>query len=493
MPYAPIALPPGQYANGTAFQAKGRWRLQNLVRWPDGTNMQPVNGWRQKGSASALSAKARAIHTWRDNSALRWAMVGTSAKLQVFNAAGTAFDITPVGFTAGSDNATTGSGYGTSTYGTGTYGTPRPDSTSIVPASVWCLDQWSQYGVGCMEGDGKAYEWTLATGTPAAVISGAPTGLNGIMVTGEKFMFAFTDRNVAWSDQGTNTTWTPAATNQAGDFDLTTQGSIMCGKRVRGANLVFTDVDCWAATYRADIFIYNFERVGENCGLLGKNAVVSLDGRAFWMGRGAFFVYNGGSVDALECEVSDYVFQNINEQQSSKATAWYNVDFGEVWWHYPSASATENDSYVMYSTRTGRWAASASTVARTCGAASGVFQYPLLMGADNKLYEHEVGWGYDNVYPYAQSGPVELGTGDNIMNIAGFIGDEGTQGESRITVYTRNFPNEASTTWGPYTFSTAPTCARINGRQAELKVEFIAAADSRFGVMRLDMQQGGRR
>jgi hypothetical protein len=312
-------------------------------------------------------------------------------------------------------------------------------------------------------------------------------------VTGEKFMFAFTDRNVAWSDQGVNTTWTPAATNQAGDFDLTTQGSIMCGKRVRGANLVFTDVDCWAGVYRADNFVYNFERVGENCGLLGKNAVVSLDGRAFWMGRGAFFVYNGGSVDALECEVADYVFQNLNELQASKATAWYNVDFGEVWWHYPSANATENDSYVMYSTRTGRWAASAATVARTCGAAAGVFQYPLLMGADNKLYEHEVGWGYDSVYPYAQSGPVELGAGDNVMNVAGFIGDEGTQGESRVTVYTRNFPNEAQTTWGPYTFSTAPTCARINGRQAELKVEFIAAADSRFGVMRLDMQPGGRR
>jgi hypothetical protein len=206
MPYAAIALPPGMYANGTPTQAKGRWRLQNLVRWPDGTNMQPINGWRQKGSEAALSAKARAIHVWRDNSALRWAMVGTAARLQVFNSAGAVFNITPVGFTAGSDDATTGSGYGTSTYGTGIYGAPRPDSTSIVPASVWCLDQWGQYGVGCMEGDGKAYEWTLATGTPAAVITNAPTGLNGIMVTNDKFMFAFTDRNVAWSDKGVNTT-----------------------------------------------------------------------------------------------------------------------------------------------------------------------------------------------------------------------------------------------------------------------------------------------
>lgn len=493
MPYVDVSLPGGMFANGTARQAKGRWRLAYYVRWPDGANMQPINGWQQKGSASALSGKARAIHTWRDNAGLRWAAVGTPAKLYVYNSAATVFDITPTSWTTGIDSATTGAGYGAGFYNTTTYGTPRPDTTAIIPCSVHVLDQWGQYLVGCMEGDGRAYEWQLVTASAAAVITGAPTGLNGIMVTGEKFMFAFTDRNVAWSDQGVNTDWTPSATNQAGDYDLTTQGTIMCGKRVRGTNLIFTDVDVWAAQYRADIFVYNFERVGENCGLLGKNAAVSLDGRAFWMGRGAFFVYDGGSVAALECEVTDFVYQNINQLQASKATAWYNVDHGEIWWHYPSSASTENDSYVMYSTRTGRWVAANSAVARTCGAAAGVFQYPLLMGSDGKLYEHEIGWDYDGVYPYAQSGPLELGAGDRVMNVAGFIGDENTLGDVRVSFKGRSFPALTETTWGPYTVSTSPTNARLTGRQLEAKVEFVAAADSRFGVMRMDMQAGGRR
>ena len=44
--------------------------------------------------------------------------------------------------------------------------------------------------LACNEDDGKIYEWQLGTGTPAAVLSNAPTSNLGCVVTEERFLFA---------------------------------------------------------------------------------------------------------------------------------------------------------------------------------------------------------------------------------------------------------------------------------------------------------------
>jgi len=184
-----IDLPPGLMANGTARQAKNRWRAGNLIRWPDGNNLQPVGGW-AAATASTVTGKARACLPWVATNGNRWLGVGTHSGLYVMSAAGTITDITPSGFTAGSADAGSTTGYGGGAYGAGTYGTPRPDTGTYTPASVWSLDTWGQYLVGCMDGDGKLYEWQLNTASDAAVISGAPTGCTGLVVTAERFIFA---------------------------------------------------------------------------------------------------------------------------------------------------------------------------------------------------------------------------------------------------------------------------------------------------------------
>ena len=104
MALIPLQLPAGIYRNGTDFQASNRWLDCNLVRWVDGT-LQPINGWRER-SATAADVIARGMYAWRDNSTDRWLMVGTANKLYAYNPAGTQFDVTPVGITTGSVDAT---------------------------------------------------------------------------------------------------------------------------------------------------------------------------------------------------------------------------------------------------------------------------------------------------------------------------------------------------------------------------------------------------
>jgi len=492
MALIPLKIPPGVYRNGTEYQSAGRWYDSNLVRWFENT-LRPIGGWRVK-STSAMTGICRGIIAWRDNSATRYAAMGTQSKLYAMNALGVVKDITPTGFTAGSANATGTTGYGYWTYGSLSYGTARPD-TGSVPATTWSLDTWGEYLVACSSTDGKLYEWQLGFTTPtlAAAITNAPTSCAALLVTNERIMFALgasgNPRLVKWCDQENNTTWTAAANNQAGDFELATPGSLRCGKRVRGVNILFTDLDAHVASYIGLPYVYSFEKVGSGCGVISAQAVAAIDTSAMWMSQSGFWSYDG-FVKPMQCDVGDYIFNNINYSQASKVYAVHNSTYGEVTWFYPSLSSNENDSYVTYNYREGHWAIGMMT--RTAGTDRGVFANPLFVSTDGYIYDHEVGYTYDSVSPYAQSGPIELGNGDNVMAVRSVIPDEQTLGEVAISFTARLYPTSAETSHGPFS-SKQPTDARFSGRSVKMKVTGNVLDDWRVGVMRLEATSAGKR
>lgn len=494
MALIPLSFPPGVFRSGTELQSTGRWYDANLVRWTEGA-MEPVGGW-EKRDIAALTGKARSLLTWKTNGNVRLMAIGTSSKLYAVTQSNVLVDITPVSFTAGSDDASTGAGYGIGTYSTGYYGTPRPDAGTVTAATTWSLDTWGEYLVGCSTSDGKLYEWQLDTATPtkAAVITNAPTNCQGLLVTAERSVFALgasgDGRKVAWSDLEDNTVWTASSTNLAGSQILQTSGRIVCAKRVRGQNLILTDIDAHVATYVGQPFVYTFEIAGRACGVSSANAVAVLDNMAVWMGQNGFHIYDG-YVKPLPCEVFDYVFNNLNVSQSSKVYAVNNSQFNEVWWFYPSANSNENDSYVAWDYVENHW--TIGTLARTAGTDRSVFRNPIMVGVDNYIYDHEVGLNYSNAFPYAESGPFQIGQGDNILYINELIPDERNQGEVSATFTTRYYPNSEETTYGPYSL-TSPTSVRFNGRQIKMRVTSTSPTSSwRVGTQRLNAIPGGRR
>ena len=491
--YIPLKLPPGIYRNGTEYQAAGRWYDANLVRWYENT-LRPMGGWRKR-SASQMTGLCRGFITWRANDAERWIAAGTQSKLYAMNEAGTLKEITPTGITAGIADATIKTGYGYSTYGSFAYGVARPDLGGLIPATTWSLDTWGEYLVACSSADGKLYEWQLGFTTPtlAAAITNAPTGNKALLVTAERILFALgaggNPRKVQWCDQEDNTVWTPLATNQAGDFELATVGTLIAGKRVKGVNLLFTDVDVHTATYIGAPFVYGFEKAGSGCGLISAQAVAAIDTAAIWMSKSGFWTYDG-YVKPLPSDVSDYVFTNMNFNQASKVYAVHNSQFGEIWWYYPSSGSNENDSYVTYNYRENHW--NIGSLARTAGTDAGVFTNPLLVSTDGYIYEHEVGFAYDSASVFAESGPVQLGNGDNIMSVRQVVPDEQTLGEAVVSFKTRNYPTGAQSTFGPYTAAN-PTDVRFAARQVNMVVTGAVLADWRVGIFRLDAVAGGKR
>lgn len=494
MALVPLNIPPGILRSGTELQSAGRWYDANLVRWTEGA-LEPVGGW-EKRNISALTGKARSLLTWKTNGNVRLMAMGTSSKLYAVTQSNVLVDITPVGFTAGSDDASTGAGYGISTYGIGYYGTPRPDSGSVTAATTWSLDTWGEYLVGCSTSDGKLYEWQLDYSTPtkAAVITNAPINNIGLLVTSERSLFALgasgDGRAVAWSDLEDNTVWTPASTNLAGSIKLQTSGRIITAKRVRGQNLILTDIDAHTLTYVGQPFVYQAEMAGRACGVASANSVAVLDNMAVWMGQNGFHIYDG-YVKPLPCEVYDYVFNNINTNQISKVYAVNNAQYNEVWWFYPSAGSNENDSYVSWDYVENHW--SIGTLARTAGTDRSVFRNPIMIGTDNFIYDHEVGLNYSGATPFVESGPVQIGNGDNVMYVNEMIPDERNQGSVVATFKTRYYPTSTETSYGPYSL-TQPTSVRFNGRQVKMRITTGATpSDWRVGTQRLNVVAGGRR
>lgn len=494
MSLIPLQLPPGVHRNGTEFESSNRWRDVSLVRWHDGS-MRPVGGWTVRPvSGDSISGVCRGMLAWIDNSSETQLAVGTNTNLYAVTPSGIVSDVTPSGFISGVGTAVENTGYGGNYYGIDNYGDERAATGVYGEATSWSLETWGEYLLGCTSKDGKIYEWDLNSSNAAAVVANAPIYNRAMVVTEERFVMALgaggNPRKVAWCDRENNTSWTAAATNEAGDFELQTQGQIMCGVRMRGRTLLLTDQDAHMATYSGPPFVYGFERVGTACGIASRKAVVAVDEGAFWMGHKSFYTFNGSVATEIKCDVLDYVFDDINRDQISKVHAIQNAQHGEVWWFYPSANSNENDRYVSLDYKEGHW--STGELERTAGVDRGVFSNPIWVDCDGILYNQETGHTHGTDKPYAESGPISLGNGDTVMKVNSLIPDETTQGEVKVTFKTRFYPNDAEQTHGPYTL-TNPTDVRFTGRQIRMKVEGVGNANWRSGVMRINARAGGKR
>lgn len=402
MPLIPLKIPAGFHRTGTDLDAAGRWRDGSLVRWRDGS-LRPIGGWRVNENIASITTNApRGMHTWESNNGTRYVAAGSYNELFAVVSGGTAYDIAPTDLTSGSESAAVNIGYGYGFYGSGTYGTPRPDTGNIVAATTWSLDNWGEYLLACSTADGRILEWQLGTSSKAAVVANAPTNNLGLIVTEERFVFALgaggNPRKVAFSDREDNTTWTPAATNEAGDIELQTSGQIETAIRTRGQTLIITDVDAHTARYIGPPYVYGFERVGTSCGIISRRAAADVDMGTFWMGNGGFFRFDGNVVSEIPCAVHDYVFGDLNTSQKSKTWAFTNGQFGEIWWFYCSGNSTEIDRYVAFDYKENHWLI--GNLSRTSGASRGVFEYPMLMGQDGAMFDHEVGLSYVDTQTY---------------------------------------------------------------------------------------------
>jgi hypothetical protein len=492
-----IAYPPGVYRNGTQYQAAGRWYNSNWVRWLDG-QIRPIGGW--NAVASGASGKARAMLSWTTNAAQQFIAIGTSSHLYVYDGDGSLYNITPSGFVAGYDDTQGNTSYGGGLYGSGNYGVVRPATGAPVMAAVWDLDNFGDYLLGVSAVDGHLYEWLDNTASLAVATTGAPTGNIGVLVTDQRHVMLLgaggNFRTVQWSDVENRNQWTPAATNEAGQFNLQTNGQIMCGRKINGQVLVLTTTDAHILTYQGQPYIWGKQKCGSSCGVISRGAAAATSDFVAWMGTQRFWAFYSGTVTELPSDVSDYVFSNLNRSQAAKVTCGHLGTLGEIWWFYPSGSSTENDSYVIWNYREQHWAI--GQLPRTAWIDAGAYANPYAMDTSGNLMQHESGYTNNGAARlgncFASGGAIEIGNGEYVQDVEGILADEVAQGQVGVSFVGSRSPTGPPITYGPYTIrSDGYMDCRFSDRQVEMTVMGVVDADWRVGYFRLFNKPAGKR
>ena len=427
----------------------------------------------------------------------------------------------------------------------------------VLEPGMWSLDNFGDKAI-CLIHDGAVFSWdsslSNATDTRATIITGAPTASRHMIVsTPDRHLVFFgtettigdpaTQDNmfIRFSDQEDINTYTPTATNTAGTQRLADGSQIRGAIRGRDALYVWTDTALFTQRFVGSPFTFAFSQVGTNCGLVGQNACVEVDGSAYWMSENGFFRY-AGKLESLPCLVEDFVYDNINlESGNQMVSAGLNNLFGEVMWFYPTTGSSVVNRMVAYnyfdsSPQRPVW--TVGSLARTMWRDSAVFGSPHALEYDaatdtsfdvvgntegrTAYYEHEIGTDQNKngtitaVTANISSGDFDIsqrrsalgqstggadlrGDGEFIMKIRRFIPDFISQtGTTRVTLELRDFPNDtqASSSLGPFdiTSSTKKVDTRARARAVALKVENTSTSqDWRLGTFRLDIQPDGRR
>ena len=503
----PLALdiPPGIARSGTKMQSLGRWYDGHLVRFFDGAIL-PVGGWARVQDSSAadlaaLTGVPRAVLGWSSDEGVPLYAFGTNEKLYVL-AAGAMADITPADFTTGDVDSTFESGnYGDGLYGVGPYGAGSSLATQV-EAATWQLDSFADSSgnllVGVCTSENKLRVWLGVPATaavePTATGGTLPSDVRGVVMTPERFLVLLGGnthaRRVQWADQESYTDWTTDdATKQGGFIDLATNGKLLCGRRGRGQTLLWTDLDLWSMTYIGGVFVYSFRQEGDQCGIIGPNAVALIDGKAVWMGRNAFFGFDG-FVQAIPCEVGDYVFSDMNRAQAAKFFAVPIADFGEVWWFYCSHDSQEIDRYVAFSTRENHW--TIGKLSRTAATGAMGALGPVMCDAAGLVWQHEQDNERGSEVPYLESGPVLLGNGQRVMKVQCILPDEASVGDVQAIVTPMMQPNDESAAQPAVTL-TAQTDVRYTARMIRLKLQEHLQKSWRVGRFQLGVIPGGTR
>jgi len=323
------------------------------------------------------------------------------------------------------------------------------------------------------------------------------------------------------------------ATNTAGSFRLQDGTKIIGALNAKETILVWTDNALYTMKFVGAPFTFAFEQVGTNCGLIGKNAAVEIDGIAYWMSSSGFFAFDG-TVKTLPCSVEDYIFNDINTTKGQQISAGLNNLYTEVTWWYPTQNSTYVDRSVVYNYTNeigqlalGTWYTNtSSTSMRTSwidsliypkpyatkfnSASTGTF--PTVIGetglGQTVLFEHET--GTDQINPdgsittltsFVQSFDFSLqkDQSETFLSMRRFLPDfKVLTGTNQITIGITNWPSQTVTnsTYSPFTInsSTEFVSTRARGRYGSIKIENINSGENwRFGTFQIDVQPDGRR
>lgn len=442
----------------------------------------------------------------------------------------------------------TGGGTITAYYQTGTRGWGEASNTTGIGQQLrlWTAENFGENLILAPR-NGALYYWIESGGLTARaeLLSDLATaaGLDGSFVPNQtlevsassiqRFVIAFganpydpTDADtpfdpmlVRWSDQENPYQWVPGVTNQAGEFRLSHGSSIVTYINTRQEILVWTDSAIYSMQYLGAPYVWGFNILMDNISILSPNAAITVNNVTYWMGDGKFYQYTG-RVETLPCALRQYIFNDLNKDQSYQIFAGANEAYNEVWWFYCSNGSNVVDKYVVYNYLENVWYY--GTMGRTAWLDSGLRQYPMAANYDYRILYHEAnvddvsGLTPVPINAYIQSADFDIGDGNQFAFIWRMLPDINFNGSNvdkpSVTMTLRPRINAGA----PYKPAPSPEVesqnnytnvrsyniqefdgqvyTRVRGRQMALRIESTDLGVAwQLGSVRADIKPDGRR
>ena len=421
---------------------------------------------------------------------------------------------------------------------------------------LWSNDNYGQDLVIAPR-DGPIFYWVASNGVSgraklladlanvAVTDSGkwVPTKTTSVIASAiQRFVIAYgansydpTDANtvfdpmiVRWSDQENPYEWVPSVTNQSGEFRLSNGSYIVTAKSTRQEILVWTDSAIYSQQYLGPPYVWGFQILMDNISIMSPNSAITINNITYWMGGDKFYMYSG-RVETLPCALRQYIFADINKDQSFQVTCGSNEGFNEVWWFYCSLNSTVIDKYVVYNYLDRVWYY--GTINRTSWLDSGIRQNPMgafIDGADSmanplgKILYHEVGTDDASglstlpIASYVQSSEFDIGDGHNFALVWRILPDVNFNGSNVNQPYVTMTLRPAQNSGTGYGSAISPTVqsaqnytvmpeytiqeftgqiyTRIRGRQMAMKISSNSIGVAwQLGTPRIDIRPDGRR
>jgi len=295
----------------------------------------------------------------------------------------------------------------------------------------------------------------------------------------------------------------------------------MAARATRQEILIWTDSCLYSMQYLGPPYVWGFNVLMDNISVMSPNSMITVNNVTYWMGTDKFYMYSG-RVETLPCSLRQYIFDDINKDQSFQVFAGGNEGYNEVWWFYVSQSSegTTVDKYVIYNYLDRVWYY--GSMARTAWLDSGIRQYPMAADYQNLVLYHESsvddvsGLTPAPINAYVQSSDFDIGDGHNfgfvwrILPDINFNGSTVNQPSVTMTVKPRQnsgtpygiadnprvISGDNFSTRGTYNIQefTGQVYTRLRGRQLAFRIESTDLGVAwQLGSPRIDIRNDGRR
>lgn len=303
---------------------------------------------------------------------------------------------------SGNENQLVGQGYGAGLYGMGLYGTALVSRSGTQYPRVWFVDRFGDNIVMTPGNQTGVYTWAGDDTVAPTLISNAPTEINYAFVQNNILVtFGYQAENKIFaSDQGDYTQWTASANNQVFEDIIEGAGRFISHVPVDGYSLIFTENQTYTFKYIGLLSgVWQITQLDAAIGIISPMARVSVNGYAYWMGQDNFYMFRGNKVEIIpsnfgaQSSILRYVFDDLNYSQRYKIFAYYNEQYDEIWFFYPTSGSNNPNKIARYSRKLNCWVP--DELERTAA------EYPTQnlsnprLANESLLYTHEVGWDDD--------------------------------------------------------------------------------------------------